>query len=59
MNVLKLLPGQGWQRFTDHQQLYMAKCVYTLDDVVYTVGGARDQRTKQTISDVIASKFDA
>lgn len=37
----------------------MAKCVYTLDDVVYTIGGARDQKTKQTISEVIASQWNA
>lgn len=59
MNVLKLLPGQGWQRFIDHQQLFMAKCVYTLDDTVYTIGGARDQKTKQTIGEVIASQWNA
>jgi hypothetical protein len=33
----------------------MAKCIFTLDDTVYTIGGARDQKTKQTIPDVIAS----
>jgi Kelch motif len=35
----------------------MAKCIQTLDDVVYTIGGAKDQRTRQTISDVIASQY--
>lgn len=35
----------------------MAKCVYTLDDVVYTIGGARDQRTRETIADVITSQY--
>lgn len=46
MQVLKLLPGQGWSKFTEFQQLYMAKCVHSLDDVVFTIGGARDQRTR-------------
>ena len=58
MSVLKLLPGQGWTRFTDHQQLFMSKCVFTLDEQVFTVGGARDQKTKQTIPDLIQTWWD-
>lgn len=33
----------------------MAKCVYTLNDVVYTIGGAKDQQAKETVNEVIAS----
>lgn len=30
----------------------MAKCVYTPDERVFVIGGARDNKTQQTISDV-------
>ena len=55
MSVLKLIPQQGWMKFVDHQQLYMAKLIQTHDDVVFTIGGAKDQKTQQTLNDVIAS----
>jgi hypothetical protein len=37
----------------------MAKCVFTLNDVVYTIGGAKDQKTKETVPDLVASEWNA
>ncbi|TNV82888.1 hypothetical protein FGO68_gene13992 [Halteria grandinella] len=59
MSVFKLIPTQGWQKYLDTQQLYMAKCIFTLDDVVYTIGGSKDSKTQQTVADVIASVWNA
>nr|AAM96949.2 macronuclear development protein 3 [Stylonychia lemnae]AAP20881.1 macronuclear development protein 3 [Stylonychia lemnae] len=56
MNLLRLIPGQVWQKYHEHQQLLLAKCVFTLDERVFVVGGARDQKAKETLADLIEHK---
>ena len=52
MCLLKLIPGRGWARVYDIPLLYMAKCVYTTDERVFVIGGARDNKTQITVADV-------
>jgi hypothetical protein len=45
MSLLKLIPGRGWARIYEIPQLFMAKCVYTTDERVFVIGGAKDNKT--------------
>lgn len=53
MNLLKLIPDRGWAKYHEHNQLLLAKTVFTMDDKVYVIGGAKDQKAKDTISALI------
>ena len=45
------MPGQGWRQLTEIKDLYMAKIAYPKTcDKVYVIGGAQDQRSKQTVT---------
>jgi hypothetical protein len=46
MSLLKLIPSKGWARLFEIPQLYMAKAVYTTDERVFVIGGAKDNKTK-------------
>lgn len=53
MRLLQLVAGQGWKHLLDIKDLYMAKIAYNPDcDRIYVLGGAKDQRSKVTISDM-------
>ena len=53
MQLLKLIPKQGWSKVKDLPSLYMAKCVYTPDERAFVIGGARDKTNKTTINDTV------
>lgn len=49
--LLQLVQGQGWKQILDIKDLYMAKIAYNPDCThVYVIGGAKDQRSKQTVN---------
>ena len=52
MFLLKLLPGRGWVKVMPFPDLFMAKCVYTPDQRVFIIGGAKDSKTRMTLRDV-------
>ena len=43
--LLKLIPGRGWVKIRDMQNLMLAKTVQTLDEAAYVIGGARDRNS--------------
>lgn len=47
------MPGQGWKHLTDFKDLYMAKIAYNpTGDKIYCIGGATDQRSKSTLTNM-------
>eukprot|EP00347_Sterkiella_histriomuscorum_P021345 403334310 len=58
MNILKLVPGQGWIKLAECQNILLAKLVFTMDDKVYIIGGAKDQKAKETLADVTEFNYD-
>lgn len=52
MHLLKLLPGRGWVKMLPFPDLFMAKCVYTPENRVFIIGGAKDNKTRVTLRDV-------
>lgn len=53
MKLLQLIPGQGWRHVMDVKDLFMAKIAYNTDcSKVYLIGGAKDQKSKQTINEM-------
>lgn len=53
MKLLQLVQGQGWKHIVDVKDLYMGKIAYNPQcDRVYLVGGAKDQKSKQTVANM-------
>lgn len=50
--LLKLIPGRGWVKIRDMNNLMLAKAVQTLDEAAFVVGGARDRNSTQTLTEV-------
>lgn len=50
--LLKLIPGRGWVKIRDMNNLMLAKAVQTLDEAAFIVGGARDRNSSQTLTEV-------
>jgi hypothetical protein len=58
MKLLRLRPGQGWEHIVDVKDLYMAKIAYNpAGDRVYVLGGAKDQRSKETVTTTTVYHF--
>ena len=51
--MLKLVPGKGWAKMRETKDLFLSKCVQTLDDSAFIIGGSRDRQSQSTISDVV------
>ena len=41
--LLKLVPGRGWAKMRETKDLFLSKCVQTIDDTAYIIGGSRDR----------------
>lgn len=51
MKLMQLVPGQGWKNIMEIKDLYMAKIAYNPEcNKIYVIGGAKDQRSKQTVN---------
>lgn len=53
MGLLKLVPHKGWIKIKDFQGLFVAKIVQTLDEKAYVIGGAKDNKSIQTLGDTL------
>lgn len=48
--LLKLVPGRGWIKIKEMQNLIKARAVMTLNETAYLLGGAHDRNSLQTTS---------
>lgn len=50
--LLKLIPGRGWVKIREMNNLMLAKTVQTFDETAFVIGGARDRNSIQTLAEV-------